>query len=118
MNEQELKTAIASKPGPKVTEESIKNHIVEVVYANPFKDHPHMTICGIRMVNGFLVLGQSAPISKENFDQAIGEQLAYKDAFSKIWVLEGYHKAMDMIVGTSADPNAYYANGQNPSNEA
>ena len=118
MNEQELKDAIASKPGPKVTEESIKDHIAAVDYANPFKDSPQVTLCGIRMVNGFVVIGQSAPISKENFSQEIGEQLAFKDAFSKIWALEGYHKAMGLITGTSADPSAYYANGKNPSNEA
>lgn len=118
MEEKTLEQRIAEKPAPKVTEASIKEHIVEVSYANPFANTPHFTICGIKMSNGFLVTGESAPVSPENFDRKIGEELAYKDAFRKLWPLEGYALALELVRGTSADPGAYYANGRNPSNES
>ena len=48
------------------------------------------TICTIEMANGFTVNGQSACVSKENFNEAIGRKYAYEDAFNKLWPLEGY----------------------------
>jgi hypothetical protein len=113
-----LEERIAAQPAPKVTEASIKEHIVEVSYACPFASTPHFTICGIKMSNGFLVIGQSAPVSPENFNREIGQELAYKDAFNKLWALEGYALATELVHGTSADPSAYYANGENSSNES
>jgi hypothetical protein len=108
----------SEKKAPSVTEESIKKNIVSVEYANPFPSTPHFTVCGIKVRNGFLVTGESAPVSPENFNKEVGEQLAYKDAFRKLWALEGYVLANEMIRGTSADPGAYYSNGLNPSNES
>lgn len=85
--------AMHSAPKPKfpsVTEDSIKANILDVSYSNPFPSTPHLTVCGIRMKNGFVVLGKSAPVSAMNFDRAIGEKLAYEDAFKQLWALEGY----------------------------
>lgn len=47
-------------------------------------------ICAITLKNGFTVVGDSACIDPENFDHSIGEQVAYNNAFEKIWQLEGY----------------------------
>jgi len=118
MDQQELNAAIASKPAPKITEAIIKDRIVEAVYANPFPNAPQVTICGLQLANGFVVIGKSAPVSKENFDLEVGKKLAFDDAFKQIWALEGYRLATDLLRGTSADPDAYYANGKNPSNES
>lgn len=49
-----------------------------------------VTICAITLKNGFTVVGDSACIDPENFDHSIGEQVAYNNAFEKIWQLEGY----------------------------
>lgn len=49
-----------------------------------------VTICAITLKNGFTVVGESACIDPNNFDQAIGQQVAYNNAFEKIWQLEGY----------------------------
>lgn len=49
-----------------------------------------VTICAITLKNGFTVVGDSACIDPENFDHNIGEQVAYNNAFEKIWQLEGY----------------------------
>ncbi|MDG2959898.1 Gp49 family protein [Bisgaard Taxon 10/6] len=49
-----------------------------------------LTICTITLCNGFQVVGTSACISDKNFNEKIGEDIAYKNAFEKLWELEGY----------------------------
>lgn len=49
-----------------------------------------VTICAITLKNGFTVVGESACIDPENFSHSIGEQVAYENAFEKLWQLEGY----------------------------
>ena len=49
-----------------------------------------LTICAITTRNGFQVTGESASASPENFDAAIGRRIAFDNARSKIWQLEGY----------------------------
>ena len=48
------------------------------------------TICVLTLKNGFTVTGESACASPENYDQEIGEKIAFENARDKIWVLEGY----------------------------
>jgi hypothetical protein len=49
-----------------------------------------MTICALSLRNGFVVVGESAAASPENFDPAIGRRIARDNARQKIWALEGY----------------------------
>lgn len=49
-----------------------------------------MTVCCLTLTNGYNVTGESACVVKENYDQFKGEELAFKDAVQKIWMLEGY----------------------------
>lgn len=49
-----------------------------------------LTICTITLCNGFQVVGTSACVSEVTFNAEIGEQMAYKKAFEKLWELEGY----------------------------
>ena len=54
-------------------------------------DHLNLlTFCVITLKNGFTVTGESACASPENFDEAIGRNIAYENAREKIWMLEGY----------------------------
>ena len=48
------------------------------------------TLCALRLRNGFVVLGDSAAASAENFDEAMGRRIARENARNKIWALEGY----------------------------
>ena len=48
------------------------------------------TLCSLMLRNGFIVNGESAAVSLENFDQEIGEKIARENARDKIWALEGY----------------------------
>lgn len=49
-----------------------------------------LTVCVITLKNGFTVTGESACVSPANYNQEIGEQIAFKNAREKIWLLEGY----------------------------
>ena len=59
---------------------------------HPFAHNPLdlLTICLVVLRNGFVVVGTSAPASPENFDQKLGDELAYEDAVRKIWPMAGY----------------------------
>lgn len=49
-----------------------------------------MTICALTLRNGYIVTGESAAASPENFDKDIGRKIARENARNKIWALEGY----------------------------
>lgn len=49
-----------------------------------------LTLCTIKMQNGFYVVGESAPASPANFDAALGKKFARENAIRQLWKLEGY----------------------------
>jgi len=72
----------------KVTVESIKARI-ESTSCIQVEDTT-LTICIIKMVNGFTVTGESACADPANFDAQVGANIAFNNAFEKLWQLEGY----------------------------
>lgn len=90
MTEQEFEQAIqkAGLTAPRITPERIDATIVSVDY-HVFPDSLH-TVCCLKLVNGFTVIGDSACASPENFNARIGREVAYSNARNKIWQLEGY----------------------------
>ena len=75
-------------PVTPVTVDSLKALVKEAVY-HQFEGTT-VTVCCIKMTNGFNTIGQSACVIPANFDKEVGERLAFEDAFNKIWQLEGY----------------------------
>ena len=71
-----------------VTNQSIDMRIDTVTYHR--LPGTTTTICAIKMVNGFTVLGQSACVNPADFNRELGESLAHDDAREKLWPLEGY----------------------------
>ena len=49
-----------------------------------------LTFCVLVLANGFTVTGESACVTKENFDAEIGKKVARQNAITKIWPLMGY----------------------------
>lgn len=49
-----------------------------------------LTVCALTLRNGFIVVGESAAASPENFNVEIGRKIARENARNKIWALEGY----------------------------
>jgi len=79
--------------GDKVTMESIKARIAEVEYETVHLCGQKLMFCGIRMDNGFTVVGKPATcIDPENWRDSIGQEISYDNAFSEIRCLEAYRK--------------------------
>lgn len=75
----------------KLTPERITQLIEETDYLT-FKT---LTVCVLTLSNGAMVTGESNVIDPSNYDPEIGREMAYKDAFGKIWQLEGYAMKRD-----------------------
>lgn len=88
MQGEALEKAIAAQPYEKVTKDSIEAKIRKVDYM--VLPDSTVTLCNITLNNGFSVRGESACVDPRNFNIEIGKGLAYKQAFDKIWPLEGY----------------------------
>lgn len=105
--EQQIEQEIQSKNlnAPRLTPDHIDSKIKAVEYILPRDvckrdngvevfDAPlplqTLTFCILTLENGFTVTGESACVSPENFDEAIGQEIAFKNAREKIWQLEGY----------------------------
>ena len=83
-----LEDAIAAQPYPKVTKDSIEAKIAKVDYM--VLPDSTVTLCNITLKNGYSVRGESACVDPRNFNIEIGKGLAYRQAFDKLWALEGY----------------------------
>lgn len=49
------------------------------------------TVCALTLKSGFVLVGKSACISADIFDEEKGREIARADAINKLWELEGYH---------------------------
>jgi len=89
-HEQEIEAEIQAKgkTAPRLTPIDIDAAIVSEAY-HVFPGTT-VTVCALTMQNGFVVIGESAAASPENFDEAIGRKIARESARQKIWPLEGY----------------------------
>ena len=83
-----LDERIAAQPYEKVTMYGIKSRVVKTEFI--VLPNSTVTLCNITLENGFSVRGESACVDKRNFNMKIGEELAEKDALSKMWELDGY----------------------------
>lgn len=102
----------AKSKAPRVTLDDVKANIVSEFYFTagdgmagahgpmnrparhgPFDSLNRLTFCVIVLKNGFTVTGQSACVSAANFDEKIGKDIAYKNAFDQLWQLMGYELA-------------------------
>ena len=89
--EGELEEEEPEKEIPKkntVTAESIKAKIKDVKYT--VLEDGKTTIANVYLENGFTVRGESACVDPNNYNKEMGEEIAYSNAFEKIWELEGY----------------------------
>ena len=111
MNEKQLEQLITEKKltAPRITPDRIKEVIEDVqyftagdgAYGYQTRDetvdtatYPEalnlLTFCVITLKNGFTVTGESSCASPENYNQEIGQKIAYDNAVNKIWPVEGY----------------------------
>ena len=97
----------------RLTLDYIKSLIINAEYQR-FGDT--LTVCVLTLQNGFKVTGESACINADNFDEAIGKQVAYDDAVEKIWELEGYLTLQQMLEAGISDRLLNEETKNNPKN--
>lgn len=73
---------------PRITHYHVDNTITGETYTN--LPDGQTVVCQLTLRNGFTVDGTSACVSKDNFNQEIGNKIARENAREKIWLLEGY----------------------------
>lgn len=85
----DAQAAAVQKTPYRVTLESMKGKIKSEQFFHP-EAAVHVTICALTLVNGFVLIGQSAPADPANFDKDLGHEFARNDAIRQMWPLEGY----------------------------
>ncbi len=98
ISHEELKQRLNVMPAPRVTQEDIESHIASTSFQR-FGDST--TVAEITLDNGYTVRGESACVSVENYDQEVGERIAYDNAFAKLWPLYGF--LMAQTIWSDAD---------------
>ncbi len=76
------------KTAPRLTPDMIDAAIADEAY-HVFEGTT-LTVCALTLRNGFIVTGESAAASPENFDKEIGRKISRDNARNKIWAFEGY----------------------------
>jgi hypothetical protein len=83
---------------PRVSLDLIKSRIKEVDYQTVTIAGQKMMFCGIKMDNGFVVVGNpSVCVDPANWRDEIGKKVSYDNSFGKIWSLEGYRMLSNLI---------------------
>ena len=111
VNDQEIEKEIQAKglTAPRVTLEHIESRIALECYTTgdcfsvwrydvESTEEKHrllgelqlITVCILILQNGFKVVGESACVSRENFNEELGRKIARQKAVEEIWALEGY----------------------------
>ncbi len=90
MDEEQIEKKIQNKGlgAPRLTPNMIDSVIKDKTFTN--LPSGKCVICEITLQNGYTVYGESACVSPSNFDQEIGNEVAFKNAREKVWQLEGY----------------------------
>lgn len=71
----------------KITREQIEARIESVEY---IVTHETLTLCFITLDNTFVQSGESRCIAAADFNAVKGQQVAYEDAFDKLWPYFGF----------------------------
>jgi hypothetical protein len=102
MDDRALEAELAAKAtAPRVTLQRLEDEIAathifnlgDALAALGFsvpEDASLTTICAITTKLGFVLVGTSACVSKENYNPEIGGRIAKQKAFDQLWPLEGY----------------------------
>lgn len=88
-NEQQIEKEIQGKGlnAPRLSPADIDAAIVSETYT--VLPSGKAMVCELILRNGFSVRGESACVSKANFNEEIGRKISYEDARNKVWMLEG-----------------------------
>lgn len=71
----------------KITKEFLESEIISVEYN---RLQGTLTHCAITVKSGFVFTGESACVDPNNFNQEIGEKIAYEQAVDQMWMPYGF----------------------------
>lgn len=88
--EEDIEIEIQNKGlnAPRLTPDLIDSKILSETYTN--LPDGRTIICQLTLENGYTVNGTSSCVSKDNFNQEVGNKIARNNARESIWELEGY----------------------------
>lgn len=86
--EEQVEELAAAPAAPTVTIDGIHEKIARHMFFRV--EGTTLTICVLELQNGMHIVGESACVSPENFDEAKGQEIALSNAIQKVWQLEGY----------------------------
>lgn len=106
-NDQEIEQEIQAKglTAPRITRDAIEANVASENYFTAFDAVKYnangpivspddalkcLTFCVLVLKNGFMVTGESACASPENFNAELGRKIARENAMQKLWPLMGY----------------------------
>lgn len=74
----------------KITQAQIDTLLIEANYQIAHRVFGKQCIVIAQLRNGFTIIGESACVDPNNYDEEIGHSLAMKRISDKLWELEGY----------------------------
>lgn len=73
-----------------VTQEQIDNILSNSEFKTFHRIFGKQCVVVALLPNGFTIVGESACVDPNNYDETIGYDLALKDIENQLWMLEGY----------------------------
>lgn len=95
MNRDEIET-VRPKNAPAITPDYVRSLVTGADYH--IFPGTTVTICLLRLRNGFTVTGESACANAANFDVQLGRDIAHSRALDKVFQLEAYLLKQDGYV--------------------
>lgn len=92
LSDKGLEDAIEKTTAPRVTRDLMEQRIVKRSFQ---RLTPTLTHCIITLNNGYSVTGESACVNEANYNEDIGNRIAFDNAFAKLWPLFGFLLAED-----------------------
>ena len=100
VEEEDEPMTISDSPTPLVTPNMIDVEIENEYYRNlgsaikaPDGPAGNVTLCVLILRNGFVIIGKSACVHRENFNEEVGQRLAREDALRQIGPFMGWRLA-------------------------
>lgn len=90
--EQQLEQELQARglTGPRITPDHIDQLLQKAQVGFWQPEGTTLTICVIRLPNGFCVTGENSCVSPETWQPDLGQKLAFEKARDKVWEFEGY----------------------------
>jgi hypothetical protein len=89
ITDKRLDELLLQSPAERITKEYMDSRIRATSFLR-MPMTPTVTVATIELDNGYSVRGESACVNIENYNQEIGEKVAYDNAYSKLWSVFGF----------------------------